>query len=60
MCHVSAKSLMLPCEFAASNVLDRGRQATADKNSDESSSRREVESDVIDRTTLNRYRIRGR
>ena len=59
-CHVSANSLMLPWELAAKSVFDRGLQATAERNSDESSSRREEESEVIERTTLKRYRIRGR
>ena len=49
----------MPCELAAKRVFERGLQATADKNSGVSSSRRDVDSDVIERTTLKRYFIRG-
>lgn len=49
----------MPCELAAKRVFERGLHATADKNSGVSSSRRDVDSDVIERTTLKRYFIRG-
>ena len=53
-------SLIVPCELAASSVLDLGRQATADKNSEESSSPLPDASGKIVRVTSNRYWIRGR
>ena len=62
MHHFSVRSFIIPCELAARRVLVLGRQATADKNSELSSSGRDPLkcSGSIVRWTSNRYFISGR
>ena len=62
MHHFSVRSFIIPCELAARRVLVLGRQATADKNSELSSSGREPLkcSGSIVRCTSKRYFISGR